>query len=936
MSIEYIQTTFTVGELAPRLRGQTDLEQYSLAVEQAENWVVEYRGGISTRPGLEFKSYLMHDDKDIVLIPFRYAPNLANTYQLVFGDGYIRVCQEGEYVLEPSVVVSAVSNTNPAVVTTAAPHGYVTGDWVQVAGLGELDSFHTFSITVLSPTTFSLQTPHGDDVDASEFVVYSGGGTVSRIYTIPSPYTSEMLRDIRWKQLRDTLRLVCGAHEQPIRDLTRLAHDNWELKEVEFAPSVASPSSGLSATASGTGLVELVWTVTSVDADGNESPPQKVEIKSNIVDYTTERGSVVFTWDAVPGAVKYRVYRSILSTNGTLTYSERLGFIGTTSSTRFTDANIVPDFTQSPPTSYSRFVGGQIERIEITSPGTGYGSADTVTISDPTGSGYHPLLEVSADGSILGVFSFWGGKGYTNPTITFNTSTGSGATAQAIVSPSTGIYPQTIATFQQRLVYGATPNQPLTVFGSRVGNFNDFTEKPIVTDDDPWEFTLDHESVTPVLALLELRGGLIVFSRDAIWKMTGGRTKTAVTATSAFADPQSYLGIANLPPLIIDTDVLYLQASEDVVRLLAYNNFSRLYAGTDVSILSSHLVSAHNPIVNWTSAISPYRLVWAVRKDGTALAFTIVPDQKVFGWTPQCTNGKFKFVLGMQEQNVDQVYFVVEREIGGRKVKYLERLADRTTFTSSEDVFCVDSGLRLPQNFPNASLTLELDGDNAVLMADADVFADAQPGWVVRGGGGKFRLKEVVGPREAIAEVRHKPLQVNCVIGKPFVVESGEWTLDRPVATIAGLWHLEGEEVQVLGDGSVMPPKVVQNGRVELEHSVTRCVVGLAYRCTLRPLPPSFPQDVVENKRYLPIELSLRVLDTRGLEVGRNLDSLYELKERTTEMWGEPIGLQNGTFHTVSVGVWGREEMPLIVQRQPLPATIVSLIHTLEYGDANR
>jgi hypothetical protein len=77
--------------------------------------------------------------------------------------------------------ISAISTANPAVVTTGAAHGYTTGDQVyfaSIAGTGGVTNLNgnTYNVTVLTPTTFSV-----DGVNGAGFA-YSGSGTVARTY----------------------------------------------------------------------------------------------------------------------------------------------------------------------------------------------------------------------------------------------------------------------------------------------------------------------------------------------------------------------------------------------------------------------------------------------------------------------------------------------------------------------------------------------------------------------------------------------------------------------------------------------------------------------------------------------------------------------------------------------------------------------------------
>src|SRR5690606_31736977 len=96
-----IQYAFSAGELSPTLLGRSDLEKYDFGLATAINYFVDFRGGISTRPGTIFVDYVMEDERPTKFFPFKFAPALESTYVMLFGHKYIRFIQDGTYVIEP-------------------------------------------------------------------------------------------------------------------------------------------------------------------------------------------------------------------------------------------------------------------------------------------------------------------------------------------------------------------------------------------------------------------------------------------------------------------------------------------------------------------------------------------------------------------------------------------------------------------------------------------------------------------------------------------------------------------------------------------------------------------------------------------------------------------------------------------------------------------
>lgn len=160
-----------------------------------------------------------------------------------------------------------------------------------------------------------------------------------------------------------------------------------------------------------------------------------------------------------------------------------------------------------------------------------------------------------------------------------------------------------------------------------------------------------------------------------------------------------------------------------------------------------------------------------------------------------------------------------------------------------------------------------------------------------------------------------------------------QWTLDIPTKVMTGLWHLEGETVSILGDGSVFPPQVVTNGRITLPEYVTRCHIGLAYTARAKTLPPTSSQGVIEGKRKTVNSIAVRLDKTRGVKSGRALDELYPMRERKNEVPGLPTEMINGIEHQIISTNWDDNGQTYMVQTDPLPVTILSVIQELDIGD---
>lgn len=175
------------------------------------------------------------------------------------------------------------------------------------------------------------------------------------------------------------------------------------------------------------------------------------------------------------------------------------------------------------------------------------------------------------------------------------------------------------------------------------------------------------------------------------------------------------------------------------------------------------------------------------------------------------------------------------------------------------------------------------------------------------------------------------------ILGKhedAFYVDCGATYTGPPTQTITGLWHLEGKTVNILGDGAVFPPQVVENGSVELEHPVSKAHIGLPIEANLKTLPitieaaPTFGPSYVKNVS----RAFLQVHRSGGIFVGPDFDNLVEHKQRTDEPWGAPPRLISGEVEVPLTTTWSKDGAVCVRQTAPLPLTVQSIALEVSVG----
>ena len=235
-------SSFTAGEISPRLEGRTNIEKYREGLSDLTNMIVMPHGGVTRRPGTEYLGEIANSSVKSRLIPFQF--KTSDTYILEFGNQTMRVLRNDLQVLNSTTRnISAATKANPVVITTSASHGYSNGDEVFIDSAGGMTEINgrNYLVANVTSTTFELTDLFGNNINGTSFTTYTSGGTVNEIYEIASPYAEADLFDVRFAQSADTMYLVHPSYD--IRTLTRTDHNAWTFATLSIT---GSPSPALS------------------------------------------------------------------------------------------------------------------------------------------------------------------------------------------------------------------------------------------------------------------------------------------------------------------------------------------------------------------------------------------------------------------------------------------------------------------------------------------------------------------------------------------------------------------------------------------------------------------------------------------------------------------------------------------------------------------
>ena len=953
MAQSLIQPSFAGGELAPNMAARVDTAKYHVGAKTLRNFFVLVSGGVSSRPGTRFVGRAKDSAHPVRLIPFQFST--LQTYVLEFGHQYMRVVMDGGYVLEPSLTVTAITRSAPAVVSYAATMlgaatpanagvttSYSPGDTVTLAGgTRSQPAIVTVAATTLLSTVL---TGGGSGYAAGDTLTLAGGSaTVPASLTVTAvsggAITAFSLADggqysanaAAFTQAATSGTGSGATFGTPLFGAGALSVD----VAGSYSATPADPAAQAATSGSGAGLsVTCTWAPWQPLQDGDwvflagiggmsalNSTPATPYVVANAAPgsfaLTTLDGAPVDA-TALPaftggGATVARIY-----TLATPYAGSDLALLKFTQSadvmtlchpaypptdldrTQHWAWRLVPITFQpkvSPPagtaatpkggggSQYYSYVVTALGPTEESLPSAA-ANCQNASLNQDTGvintvswvavagaTGYRVYKAPVGTtgpipaGAIYGYIGATSGTGFDDANIEADATT----TPPQGVNPFTdGNNPGCVTYYQQRKVFGGSASQPETLWMSQSGNFDNMDVSSPSQDDDAITATLASCQVNAIKHLVSVNG-LLALTASGSFMVSGGGSNAVLTPTQTVVLPQAYNGCSDVPPLVINYDILFVQAMGSIVRDLSYNFYVNLYTGTDLTVLSSHLFFGHQ-ILEWCWAEEPYKLVWAVRDDGVALALTYLKEQDIYAWSHHDTLGRFASVTSVPEGSEDSVYFVVSRLIpgvnGGQPVQYIERLSSRNFLSYG------------PPAAPGAPPSLQ---------------ADVTQGWFV---------------------------------------DCGLKYQGAPTSTVAGLAHLEGAEVSILADGSVQPPQTVNGGTISLQHPAATVIVGLPFTADLATLDIDAGEPTIQGKRKKISAVTLRLENSRGLKVGPDADSLVEIKERGDQGYGQPIPLTTGDERILIAPSWNTAGSIWVRQDNPLPATVLGVIPEIRIGDA--
>lgn len=227
-------------------------------------------------------------------------------------------------------------------------------------------------------------------------------------------------------------------------------------------------------------------------------------------------------------------------------------------------------------------------------------------------------------------------------------------------SPKNG-YPCTGVFAEQRLWAASSIAAPTTIWGSRINKLADFE----VDDEADAAVSFIPAQLTTRINHLVAADNLFAFGFNRIVTLAGG--DTAISATNVDIKQRArHTCSALLRPVQIGNQYHFSSSTGKRFRALKFSLEESAYNAPDLALYSEHLIQPAGGIVAAAFTAEPESVLWCVTAAGGLISLTIDNDQQVAAWAAHPGPDLYRSVAVIpDEYGEDQLWAVVSRWIGG-------------------------------------------------------------------------------------------------------------------------------------------------------------------------------------------------------------------------------------------------------------------------------
>jgi hypothetical protein len=181
-----------------------------------------------------------------------------------------------------------------------------------------------------------------------------------------------------------------------------------------------------------------------------------------------------------------------------------------------------------------------------------------------------------------------------------------------------------------------------------------------------------------------------------------------------------------------------------------------------------------------------------------------------------------------------------------------------------------------------------------------------------------------------------RPFDFGGVTTGAFFVDCGLRYDGTATGTLSGLYHLEGETLNVLANGATHPDREVTDGGITLAYNSTTAAVGYGYTSSMQTMriEAGSADGTSQGKPKRIHAITLRLLETVGIEVGNSSSENDRIFFRDSSMpMDQAVPLFTGDKDIEFPGGYDEDDRLYVRQTQPLPMSVLALFPRMNTFD---
>lgn len=225
-------TNFTAGEVTPLLDIRSDLAKYKNGASLVRNGIVIPHGGIRKRPGTMHIQQVKDEATTPTprLEPFQF--NVEQSYVHEIGHEYVRFFKDRGVITDNTLVITGISAANPGVVTYTGTDPSNGQQGIITALTGALAPYLNGRRFTVANVDAGANTFELSGFSTAALPAWTAGGSFAVIVEIATTYDEDEIDDLSFAQSADTQYIAHGDH--PLSKLTRASHVSWSLAAADI------------------------------------------------------------------------------------------------------------------------------------------------------------------------------------------------------------------------------------------------------------------------------------------------------------------------------------------------------------------------------------------------------------------------------------------------------------------------------------------------------------------------------------------------------------------------------------------------------------------------------------------------------------------------------------------------------------------------------